>query len=190
MILIKREHVQENEGNKFYTWKSSHYVLYKGSPFWHIVLCFSFSIGPLYLREKRVKTQSCYRFANKLLQICFKLSAFCVRTACSMLLQQIWNKLLTTCNKLDGIIRLVPRFFHQVWYSLDITTMLQGWRHRAVSIVISCTVYLLELRIWTRLLQNVNSLLHTCWQTCYKLWDFWMCNVTKMESIASTKSLY
>jgi hypothetical protein len=25
--------------------------------------------------------------------------------------QQVWNKLLTTCNKLDGIIRLVARLF-------------------------------------------------------------------------------
>ena len=28
--------------------------------------------------------------------------------------QQVWNKLLTTCNKLDGIIRLVTRLFQQV----------------------------------------------------------------------------
>ena len=27
------------------------------------------------------------------------------------LLYQVWNKLLTTCNKLDGIIRLVTRLF-------------------------------------------------------------------------------
>jgi hypothetical protein len=47
--------------------------------------------------------------------ICYKsvhkLSTSCVRTACSQLLQQVWNKLLTTCNKLDSIIRLVTRLF-------------------------------------------------------------------------------
>ena len=44
--------------------------------------------------------------------------------------QQIWNKLLTTCNKLDGIIRLVTSF-----YGHDITTsMLQGCQHKVVKI--------------------------------------------------------
>ena len=37
----------------------------------------------------------------------------CVRTIFSMLLEQILNKLLTTCNKLDGTIRLVTRLFQQ-----------------------------------------------------------------------------
>jgi hypothetical protein len=39
--------------------------------------------------------------------------------------QQVWNKLLTTYNKLECIIRLVTRLFQQVWYSHDITRMLQ-----------------------------------------------------------------
>ena len=39
--------------------------------------------------------------------------------------QQVWNKLLTTCNKLDDIIRLVARLFQQVRYSHDITILLQ-----------------------------------------------------------------
>ena len=39
--------------------------------------------------------------------------------------QQVWRKLLTTCNRLDGIIRLVARLFQQVWYSLDTTIFLQ-----------------------------------------------------------------
>jgi hypothetical protein len=47
---------------------------------------------------------SCYKSVHKL-------STSCVRTACSQLLEQVWNKLLTTCNKLDGIIRLVTRLF-------------------------------------------------------------------------------
>jgi hypothetical protein len=40
--------------------------------------------------------------------------------------QQIWNKLLTTCNKLDGIIRLVTRLFQQVRYSHAIIILLQS----------------------------------------------------------------
>jgi hypothetical protein len=32
------------------------------------------------------------------------MSTSCDRTACSQLLEQVWNKLLTTCNKLGGII--------------------------------------------------------------------------------------
>ena len=39
--------------------------------------------------------------------------------------QQVWNKLLTICNKLDDIIRLVARLFQQVRYSHDITILLQ-----------------------------------------------------------------
>jgi hypothetical protein len=38
--------------------------------------------------------------------------------------QQVWNKLLTTCNKLDGMIRLVTRLFQQVRYGHDITILL------------------------------------------------------------------
>ncbi len=56
----------------------------------------------------------------------YKLSASCVRTAVPMLLQQVWNNLLTTCNKFDGIIRLIAKLFQQVRYSLDITRMLHG----------------------------------------------------------------
>jgi hypothetical protein len=47
---------------------------------------------------------SCYKSVHKL-------STSCVRTACSQLLQHVWNKLLITCSKLDGIIRLVTRLF-------------------------------------------------------------------------------
>ena len=50
---------------------------------------------------------SCYKAVHKL-------STSCVHTACSQLLEQVWNKLLTTCNKLDGIIRLVTRLFLRV----------------------------------------------------------------------------
>ena len=42
-----------------------------------------------------------------------KLLTSCVRTVCCKLLEQVWNKLLTTRNKLDGTIRLVTRLFQQ-----------------------------------------------------------------------------
>ena len=40
--------------------------------------------------------------------------------------QQVWNKLLTTCNNLVDIIRLVTRLFQQVCYNNDITILLQS----------------------------------------------------------------
>ena len=39
--------------------------------------------------------------------------------------QQVWNKLLTTCNNLVDIIRLVTRLFQQGCYNHDITILLQ-----------------------------------------------------------------
>jgi hypothetical protein len=39
--------------------------------------------------------------------------------------QQVWNKLLTNCNNLVDIIRLVARLFQQVRYNHDITILLQ-----------------------------------------------------------------
>ena len=39
--------------------------------------------------------------------------------------QQVWNKLLTICNNLVDIIRLVTRLFQQVRYSHDIVVLLQ-----------------------------------------------------------------
>jgi hypothetical protein len=39
--------------------------------------------------------------------------------------QQVWNKLLTICNNLVDIIRLVTRLFQQVRYSHDIAVLLQ-----------------------------------------------------------------
>ena len=39
--------------------------------------------------------------------------------------QQVWNKLLATCNNLVDIIRLVARLFQQVRYSHDIAVLLQ-----------------------------------------------------------------
>ena len=39
--------------------------------------------------------------------------------------QQVWNTLLTICNNIVDIIRLVTRLFQQVRYSHDITILLQ-----------------------------------------------------------------
>ena len=39
--------------------------------------------------------------------------------------QQVWNKLLTTCNNLVDIVRLVTRLFQQGCYNHDITILLQ-----------------------------------------------------------------
>ena len=39
--------------------------------------------------------------------------------------QQVWNKLLTTCDNLVDIIRLVTRLFQQGCYNHDITILLQ-----------------------------------------------------------------
>ena len=39
--------------------------------------------------------------------------------------QQVWNKLLTICNNLVDVIRLVTKLFQQVRYSYDITILLQ-----------------------------------------------------------------
>ena len=39
--------------------------------------------------------------------------------------QQVWNKLLTTCNNLVDIVRLVARLFQQDCYNHDITILLQ-----------------------------------------------------------------
>ena len=65
----------------------------------------------------RKNLTSCTKSANKP-------STSCVRTSCPKLLQ-VWNKLLTTCNNLVDIIRLVARLFQQVRYSHDITKLLQ-----------------------------------------------------------------
>jgi hypothetical protein len=81
---------------------------------------------------------------HKLLQVCKQvvknLFPSCQQVVFALLvptsLQQVSNKLLTICNKLDGIIRLGARLFQQVCYSLDITRMLQGWRPNVVTILV------------------------------------------------------
>ena len=49
--------------------------------------------------ETNLKT-SCNKSVQKLL-------TSCVRTACLKLLEKAWNKLLTTCNKLNGLADLL-----------------------------------------------------------------------------------
>ena len=57
---------------------------------------------------------SCYKSAHKL-------STSSVRTACSQLLQQVWNKLLTSLMTLSDLL------------SHDITRMLQGFNNIVIS---------------------------------------------------------
>jgi hypothetical protein len=81
---------------------------YKNGKFWYICMCIPRSLEKTYTRTNaQVVTSlqtSCYKSVHKL-------STSCVSTACSQLLEQVWNKLLTTCNKLDGIIKLVTKLF-------------------------------------------------------------------------------
>ena len=52
------------------------------------------------------------RKTHKLLQVCKQaVDKFCSHTAYPHLLYQVWNEVLTTCTKFDGIIRLVARLF-------------------------------------------------------------------------------
>ena len=48
---------------------------------------------------------------HKLLKSANKLSQICLQLVFALLVPSCWNKLLTTCNKLDGIIKLVTRLF-------------------------------------------------------------------------------
>jgi hypothetical protein len=81
--------------------------------------------------------------ATSLLQVCYNLCVFTglaeggdvyfaviiyTRKNLAMLdpsCQQVWNKLLTTCNNLVDIIRLVARLFQQIRYGHEITILLQ-----------------------------------------------------------------
>jgi hypothetical protein len=54
--------------------------------------------------------------------------------------QQVWNKLLTICNNLVNIVRLVTRLFQQVRYSHDITILLQPCVISLVTFLFTMTV--------------------------------------------------
>jgi hypothetical protein len=61
-----------------------------------------------------------------------KLSSHC--------LSQVWNKLLTICNNLVNIIRLVTRLFQQVRYSHHIAVLLQPCVDNLVTFLFIMTV--------------------------------------------------
>ena len=56
--------------------------------------------------------------------------------------QQVWNKLLTTCNNPVNIIRLVTRLFQQGCYNRVITILVQSC---VVNLVIMPTVHLIYI---------------------------------------------
>ena len=62
--------------------------------------------------------------------------------------QQVWNKLLTTCNNLVDIIRLVTRLFQQGCCNHDITILLQP-----------CVVNLLTLLLYHDCIRLVRATL-------------------------------
>jgi hypothetical protein len=67
--------------------------------------------------------------------------------------QQVWNKLLTTCNNLVDIIRLIARLFQQIRYSHDITILLQP-----------CVVNLVTFLLYHDCIRLVRT---TLWHSCY-----------------------
>jgi hypothetical protein len=66
--------------------------------------------------------------------------------------QQVWNKLLTTCNNLVDIIRLVARLFQQVRYIHDITILLQP-----------CVVNLVTFLLYHDCIRLVRTTLWQIW---------------------------
>jgi hypothetical protein len=54
--------------------------------------------------------------------------------------QQVWNKLLTICNNLVDIIRLVARLFQKVRYSHEIAVLSQPCVVNLVTFLFNMTV--------------------------------------------------
>jgi hypothetical protein len=75
----------------------------------------------------------------KISHLVASLPTSCARTACPKLSTSL-DKLLTTCNNLVDTIRLVARFFQQVRYSHDITTLLQSCVVNLVTFLFIMTV--------------------------------------------------
>jgi hypothetical protein len=134
------------------------------------------------------KRTSCYRSANTLLQICSQavdmLCSHCLFPVVVTSLEQAWWH-YQTCYK------VVLTSLMQSWYNRNVTTLMtQGCNNIVISwLYQTCWDNLAtSLIISTRLLQVVNSLFQTCWQigtssakttcwqTCYKMWDFCVCN--------------
>ena len=73
--------------------------------------------------------------------------------------QQVWNKLLTTCNNLVDIVRLVTRLFQQGCLNHDITILLQPC---VVNLVTFLLYHDCIRLVRTTLLQLVCRLVTTC----------------------------
>ena len=133
-----------------------------------------FEILGLIFAGAHKKRTSCYKSANKLLQICSqaavdKLCSHCLFPVVVTSLEQAVDNL---CNKFDGIIiktcyKVVLTSLIQSWYNKNVTRLTTQdcnniviswlyrtcWNNLATSLMIS-----------TSLLQVANSLFQTCWQ--------------------------
>ena len=69
--------------------------------------------------------------------------------------QQVWNKLLTTCNNLVDIVRLVTRLSQQGCYNHDMTLLLQP-----------CVVNLVTILLYHACVRLVTTCLQTCNNLC------------------------
>ena len=85
--------------------------------------------------------------------------------------QQVWNKLLTTCNNFVDIVRLVTRLFQQGCFNHDITILLQPCvvnlgtfllYHDCIRFV-RTTLSQVCMIMPSSLLQVVNNLFQTCY---------------------------
>jgi hypothetical protein len=79
------------------------------------------------------------------------------RTACPKL-STSKEQLVNCCNNLVDVIRLVARSFQQVWYSHDITILLQP-----------CLVTFLLYHDCVRLVRKTLLQVWKCYKACYKL---------------------
>ena len=66
--------------------------------------------------------------------------------------QKVWNKLLTTCNNLVDIVRLVTRLFQQDCCNHDITILLQP-----------CVVNLVTFLLYHDCIRHVRTTLQQIW---------------------------
>ena len=85
--------------------------------------------------------------------------------------QQVWNKLLTTCNNLVNIIRLVTSLLQQGCYNHDTTILVQPCVVNLVTFLLyhdcirlnSKNNLITSLIMPSSLLQVVNNLFQTCY---------------------------
>jgi hypothetical protein len=110
--------------------------------------------------------------------------------------QQVWNKLLTTCNKLDGIIRIVARLLQQVRYSHDITILLQPrlCRQPCNILVISWLYQTCSKVVQTRPIQSwynniVTTLCRQTWNILVISWLYRTCQNNFVTSLIMPSSL-